>query len=115
MKIPSKLVIKGKIWDIQYKWHLRDMEAEGQPKVEGLTVWPDRTIYLERTASREDKFNTLLGEIGHILMDELQLTQVISAEVQEIITHGVIESLAEIYIMKFKTEHHNVVARSRAK
>jgi len=115
VRIPSKLVIKGKIWSVSYKWNLRDTYEEEQPKCEGLTVWDERTIYLERSSSREDNFKTLIGEITHILLDELQVTQIISKDATEIICHGVMESLPDIYIMKFKAEHHNAVSRSRRK
>lgn len=115
MKIPSKVVIKGKVWQIAYKWRLHD---EDLGKCDGLTIWEEKTIYIDRALPREDKEKVVIGEILHILIDEYQLRQtggVNSDHAAEVICHGIGESLLEIFKLTFRAEHHNVVARTRGK
>lgn len=113
MKIPSKIVIKGKVWQIGYKWKLHD---EKLGACDALVDWVEKTIWLDRSLPREDKIKALVHEIIHVLLDEYHLHQeggIGSNFAEEVICSGVSEGLLEIFNLKFKQEAFNVVSRSR--
>lgn len=111
MKIPSKIIIKGKIWQVSYKWRLHDKELG---ECNGLTDWEERTIWLDRLLPKDEKAKVILHEIIHIVLDEHHLHEdggIQSKFVEEVICAGVAEVLLEIFNIKFKEEHRNVSRR----
>lgn len=113
MKIPSKIIIKGKIWSVAYKWRLQDADLG---VCNALTDWTEKTIYLDRLLSREDKQLYLLHEIIHIILDEYHLHEtggIKDSFAEEVICAGISKTLLEMFNIKFKEEHRNVVSRSR--
>jgi hypothetical protein len=104
MKIPSKLTIRGKQWAIAYKWRLHDAEKE---PTDGFTDLEAAVIWLDRGASKEDKFKALLKEILLIIAHELSMFKTggirdeYSAETLFISTSLI---LNELFNMKFKEQ-----------
>lgn len=110
-KIPSRVVIKGKVWSVDYKWRLVNDKGE---ECNGLVEWVEKCIYLDRAASREDKCQALLHEIIHIILDEYNLHEeggIGSTFAEESICAGVARTLLETFKLTFRAETHNAVSR----
>jgi hypothetical protein len=113
MKIPSKIVIKGKIWSVGYKWRLHD---EKLGFCDGLADWVERTIWLDRSLPREEKLRVLLHEIIHIILDEYHMHEtggIKETFAEEVVCAGVSQTLLDIFNLKFREQHATAVARSR--
>lgn len=71
MKIPKTFKLKGKDWNVEYKWNLRDVEGD---KMDGLCLNGKRTIQIDRAMPREEKWTVFLHELVHAVVFEAHIS-----------------------------------------
>lgn len=69
IRIPSRIYIKGKEWQVGYKWNLR---LDGV-KVDGYCDSATRTIYLDKALDPMEKKLTVMHELAHAIFFEAHL------------------------------------------
>ncbi len=96
MRVPKAFELRGKQWQVAYKWNLTYRQAN----VFGLCDFDLRTIWIDRSLSREDKFWTFLHEYLHAVMDEhgvgqhaLPKSRAITSDQEEDIIHAIEQEL----------------------
>lgn len=115
LRIPSKLVIKGKLWSVLYQHKLHDPDFGD---CRGLVNWEDRTITIDKNIPRAEKGEVLIHEIIHILLDEYHLHETGGIQdkfAEEVICAGLAESLLEIFNIQPREIHNRAVFASRNK
>lgn len=68
MKLPKEFFIKGNLWKVAFKWRL----THRNKRVDGLLSPAERTIYIDRSLSKEDKFWTFKHEWRHAVWDSYE-------------------------------------------
>ena len=63
----------------------------------GLCDLEKKIIWIDKTASKEEKQRTLLHEIGHAIFKELSFDQAISSDVEQIL----VDNFANVYFDLF--------------
>ena len=71
IKLKSEYDVFGSKWKIVYKKNLFD----GETKIDGLTVYREKTIYIEKNIDHRRKFETFIHEIMHAVIDETGIDQ----------------------------------------
>jgi Zn-dependent peptidase ImmA (M78 family) len=66
MLIPKTFAINGSIWNVEYKWNL----TYNKQPVDGLCDPVSKTIFIDRSLSKEDKFWTFVHEWMHAVLEE---------------------------------------------
>lgn len=76
MRIPKTFMIRGKRWKVEYKWNLmdRDNKDDENIKCDGLCDPDKRTIFLERSILRVDKWPIFLHELVHAILFEAHIS-----------------------------------------
>lgn len=101
MKIKKEFEIKGKQWRVEYKWSLK---AEDGERVKGLCDFGNRTIYLDRLLSPEDKFEILQHELVHAALYEAHLnhTSGLDPQTEEIVCDAVVDMFNQLFTFRWK-------------
>lgn len=98
MKIPKQIKLKGKTWDIDYKWGLR----EENELLDGLCIFKDRKILLRRELLSVEKPSVFLHEFIHAVIYESHLLAHIGDTEQEVLCDAIAETLLENFTIKPK-------------
>lgn len=69
MRIPKEFIIRGETWRVEYKWRLTYRNSP----VVGLCDPDIRTIFIDRSLSKEEKWWTFVHEFIHAVLDEYKL------------------------------------------
>lgn len=69
MMIPKAFAVNGSIWRVEYKWNL----TYNKQKVDGLCAPSEKTVYIDRSLSDEEKFWTFVHEWLHAVIEENDL------------------------------------------
>lgn len=96
MRPPKSFKVKGKLWQLEYKWRLVD--DEGHP-CDGLCVAATRTIYIDRLASKERKFEAFLHELNHATLFESHLGE--AGGVDGFTEEVICAAIADVYLSLF--------------
>lgn len=97
MRIPQSLEIKGKKWTVEYKWNLRDEDGKA---MDGLCLTKEKKIQIDRSLSKEDKWDTFLHELTHAQLFEAHLD--LPLEVEEIICEANVDLLKTHFNLRWK-------------
>lgn len=92
-KLPSRIVIAGKVWEVDYRWRLEDDNGK---HCTSYADWANRIIWLDRAADRPDKLHALLTELITIALD----------------SGDPAKTLLETFKLTFRSETHNAVRRA---
>lgn len=66
MRIPKTFTVNETTYTVKYKWNLR----HAHEKVDGLSDFKEKTLYIERSLARDDKWWTFRHEWKHIVFHE---------------------------------------------
>lgn len=69
MLIPREFAINGTIWRIEYKWNL----TYNKSAVDGLLDPATKTIFIDRSLSKEDKWWTFVHEFIHAVLESNEI------------------------------------------
>lgn len=101
MKIPKLLLIKGHEWSVEYKWSLKDDDGE---RVLGLCDKENRTIYLDKLISKEEKWEVFHHEVGHAIVFEAHMNE--NGGIEGIVEEAIVSAYQDFYtnnfVMKWK-------------
>jgi hypothetical protein len=106
MKLKKEFYVKGKLWRLEYVWGLRHMDE----KMDGLCVSAERIIKLERSLSKEYKFEVFLHELVHAIIFESHIAGLDGPSgelIEEIICDSVADVFNDIFNMRFKRKHRD--------
>lgn len=103
MKLPKEFMLKGKRWKLIYKWGLSARTGN-----DGLCVFSDRSIILDRSLTGEYKIDVFLHELTHALLFEAHINPGtgVTPEVEEIICDAVSDAFMSIFDLKFKRKRN---------
>jgi len=102
MKIKKEFLIKGKLWQVEYKWGLR--HEDGQ-LCDGLCDRANRIIWLRREASPEEKWQTFLHEVNHAIISECHIAtdgDLKNELIEEIFCDAVADVMSDLFDIKWK-------------
>lgn len=95
MRIPKTILVSGHEWTVEYKWNLR----YDNQKCDGLCCHETRTIYLDRSLTKQNKITTFLHEYIHAVIAELNIKRKsLPMELEELI----VEALSQELVGAFK-------------
>lgn len=95
MKIPKTIQVVNKEWRVEYKWNLR---YDGH-KCDGLCCHETRTIFIDRSLSKQEKEETFLHEYLHAIIAELGIKR---KSLPIVLEELLVESLSQEIYEKFK-------------
>lgn len=101
MRIPKKFKIKGKEWTVEYRWNLFDQGV----KCDGLCEAKDRTVIIDRSIPREEKWPVFLHEYCHAVIFEAHIAGLdgdAGELLEEIICEAFATSLDDCFNMRWK-------------
>ena len=108
MKIPKSFRLKGKKWTVEYKWNLTDREDDGfKIKCDGLCVYQTRTIFIEHSMPRVDKWPVFLHELVHAILFEAHISGLDGPAgnmLEEVIADAVADGMNDLFSIRWKRQ-----------
>lgn len=101
MRIPKKFKLKGKEWKVEYKWNLMD---EGE-KMDGLCQMQERTILIERSMPRDEKWPVFLHELVHAILFEAHISGLDGPAgelLEEVICEAIANGMNDLFSIRWK-------------
>lgn len=101
VKIKNRFQIKGKDWQVVYKWNLTE---PGIGPCHGLCDPTTRTIYLERLDPAETKFRAFIHELVHAIAFECHATEAggVDGFLGEVLAEGTTDVLLDLFDLKWR-------------
>ena len=105
LRIPKKFPVKGKEWEVEYKWKLYDKEFGF---CNGIYYPNERKIKLDRFLTmpneKENKQFIFLHELLHAIHHESHLNEYgcLDPKIEEIINSSVATVFTDLFDIKFK-------------
>lgn len=101
LKIKSKFKIKGKEWQVIYKWNLHDPE---HGPCHGLCDPNTRTIYLNRLDDAETKARAFIHELYHAIAFECHATEAggVDGFLAEVLAEGQTDVFLDLFELKWR-------------
>jgi hypothetical protein len=100
VKIPSEVLVKGKLWTVEYKWGLRD----GGEIVDGLCQYGPRKILIRRELKKEDKPAVFLHELIHAILFESHLNEDggLDGFAEEVVCSSIADVILTLFHLRLK-------------